>query len=297
MRAIDIADNKPVSLAVVRDLFLLTKPRLTTLVLITTAGAMWAAPTPPSTLVAAMTLLGTALIVGGAHALNMYLERDTDARMTRTRNRPLPSARLSPKAALWFGVVLTAISVPVLALGANPTTALLALVANLTYVLAYTPLKRRSYLSVWVGAFPGAMPPLLGWTAATGRIDATGLVLFGILFAWQIPHSLAIQLFRQDEYGRAGLKIMPAARGERATKHAIVHWLGVQLGVSLLLVPTGLVHRLYLVTALVLGIVFFAWGLWGLRKDAGRRWARSLFAVSIPYLALLFTAAMIDARI
>lgn len=297
MRAIDIADNKPVSLVgVVRDLILLTKPRLTSVVLATTSGGMWIANTPPSALVATLTLVGTALIVAGAHALNMYMERDSDARMERTRNRPLPAGRLSPKTALWFGVGLTTVAVPILAIGVNPTTALLALIANLSYVLAYTPMKRRSYLSLWVGAVPGAMPPLLGWTAATGRIDATGLVLFGILFVWQIPHFLAITLFRQDEYGRAGLKIMPQSHGERATKRTIVHWLGAQLGVSLLLVPTGLVHRTYLVAALVLGIVFFAWGLWGLRKDAGKRWARSLFAISIPYLVLLFTVAMIDAR-
>jgi len=297
MRAIDIADNKPVSfVGVVRDLILLTKPRLTSVVLATTSGGMWIANTPPSALVATLTLVGTALIVAGAHALNMYMERDSDARMERTRNRPLPAGRLSPKTALWFGVGLTTAAVPILAIGVNPTTALLALIANLSYVLAYTPMKRRSYLSLWVGAVPGAMPPLLGWTAATGRIDATGLVLFGILFVWQIPHFLAITLFRQDEYGRAGLKIMPQSHGERATKRTIVHWLGAQLGVSLLLVPTGLVHRTYLVAALVLGIVFFAWGLWGLRKDAGKRWARSLFAISIPYLVLLFTVAMIDAR-
>lgn len=298
MRAIDLADNKSASfVGTARDLVTLTKPRLTSVVLATTSGGMWIAPNPPGKLVASLTLLGTALIVAGAHTLNMYIERHSDAQMERTRNRPLPAGRLSPKVALWFGVALTAIAIPVLALGANPTTALLALLANLSYVLAYTPMKQRSYLSLWVGAIPGAMPPLLGWTAATGRIDATGLVLFGILFVWQIPHFLAITLFRQAEYGRAGLKVMPASRGERATKHTIVHWLAAQLGVSLLLVPTGLVQRMYLITAIALGIVFFAWGLWGLRESAGKRWARSLFAISIPYLVLLFTAAIIDARL
>lgn len=296
MRALDLADNKSTSLVgVARDLVALTKPRLTSVVLATTACGLWSAPTRPSKLVAALTLLGTTLIVAGAHTLNMYIERDSDRFMKRTQNRPLPSGRLSPKVALWFGVALTTIAVPVLAIGANPTTALLALVANLSYVLAYTPMKRRSYLSLWVGAIPGAMPPLLGWTAATGEINAAGLVLFGMLFVWQIPHFLAITLFRQDEYGRAGLKIMPHACGERLTKHTIVHWLAAQVGVSLLLVPTGLVHRTYLVTAITLGVVYFAWGLWGLRESAGKRWARSLFAVSIPYLVLLFTAAMIDA--
>lgn len=296
MRAIDLAENKsPSFVGTVRDLVTLTKPRLTSVVLATTSGGMWIAPTRPSALVASLTLLGTTLIVAGAHALNMYIERDSDAFMERTRNRPLPAGRLSPKVALWFGVALSAIAVPVLAIGANPTTALLALIANLSYVLAYTPMKRRSYLALWVGAIPGAMPPLLGWTASTGQISAAGLVLFGILFVWQIPHFLAITLFRREDYERAGLKTLVQSHGVRTTKRTIVHWLAAQVGVSLLLVPTERVHRMYLVTALVLGTVFFAWGLWGLRESAGKRWARSLFAISIPYLVLLFTAAIIDA--
>lgn len=298
MRAIDIVDNKSIPLiGIARDLIALTKPRLTSVVLATTMGGMWIAPNPPSKLVVTMTLLGTALIVAGAHALNMYIERDSDAHMERTRNRPLPAGRLSPKVALVFGVILTAVAIPILAIGANPTTALLALVANLSYVFAYTPMKRRSYLSLWVGAFPGAMPPLLGWTAATGKVDAVGLILFGILFIWQIPHFLAITIFREEEYKRAGLKIMPETKGLRSTKHTAVHWLAAQLGVSLLLVPTGLVGQLYLASAVALGLAFFVWGLWGLRQDAGKRWARSLFAISIPYLVLLFTVAIVDARL
>jgi protoheme IX farnesyltransferase len=161
-------------------------------------------------------------------------------------------------------------------------------------VLAYTPLKQRSHWALWVGAVPGAMPPLLGWTAATGRVDAGGLVLFGILFFWQIPHFLAITLFRSEEYARAGLKVMPNALGAVATKHAIARYLMVLAAVSLLLTPLGIARHGYFAWASVLGAVFLGWGLYGLRPSAGARWARSLFAVSILYLVLLFCAILVQ---
>lgn len=296
--ALDVPESKPTSVArLLRDLVALTKPRITMLVLATTSCGLYIAPVRPSNGVALLALLGTALIVGGANTLNMYIERDIDGHMRRTKNRPLPSGRMSPRLALWFGVALTASAVPVLAIGVNAATALLALIANLSYVLAYTPMKQRSYLALWVGAVPGAMPPLLGWTAATGRVSAGGLVLFAILYAWQIPHFLAIALFRRRDYENAGLKVMPGSHGERATRWAIVNWLIIQLGVSLLLVPTGLVHRTYLVAAAVLGTLFLGYGLLGLRVRAGARWARSIFAISIPYLVLLVAAAILDAAV
>jgi protoheme IX farnesyltransferase len=277
------------------DLVALAKPRITLLVLITTAGGYWLAPIQAGPLVAALTIIGTILIVAGANALNMYIERDTDGRMERTKDRPLPSGRMAPRIALWFGVALSAAAIPVLALGANPTTALLALIANLSYVLAYTPMKRRSHWALLVGAVPGAMPPLLGWTAATGTIGAGGLVLFGILFLWQVPHFLAITIFRRDEYARAGLQVMPNIHGLRATKHSIARYTFALVVVSLLLVPLGVARPGYLVLAGVLGAGFFAQACWGLREEAGARWARSLFGVSILYLALLFCALMIEA--
>ena len=286
------------SIAGVRDLIALTKPRITTMVLTTTAGGLFLAhrsarlDTPLLTI--ALTLLGTSLIVAGANALNMYIERDIDGRMVRTQGRPLPAKRMAPRVALWFGVGLSVVSIPILAVGVNPLTALLAVLANVSYVLAYTPMKQRSHHALLVGAVPGAIPPLLGWTAATNHIDAGGMVLFSVLFFWQIPHFLAIALFRRDDYARAGLVVMPNVAGERAVKHAIVRYLVALVAATLLLVPLGVAHRGYLVVAGVLGAIFFGWGCYGLREDAGRRWARSLFAVSIPYLLFVFAALIAD---
>lgn len=280
--------------AKVRDYVALTKPRITLMVLTTTAGGLFLAPARVNLTTLVCTLLGMALIVGGANALNMFIERDIDANMTRTRLRPLPAGRMAPRAALVFGIVLSVAAVPILAFGVNALTALLAVLANVIYVLAYTPLKQRSHLALEVGAIPGAMPPLLGWTAAMNRVNGAALVLFAILFFWQLPHFHAIALFRREEYARAGLQVLPNVRGDDATKHAIVRYLAVLLAVSLLLFPLGVAHRVYLFTALGLGAVFFGWGCWGLREASGPRWARSLFGISILYLVLLFTMLMID---
>ena len=292
---VDAYEQKREGSIALADLVALAKPRITALVLITTAGGYWLAPVRRGPLVAALTIIGTILIVAGANALNMYVERDIDGRMERTKNRPLPAGRLAPRVALWFGVALSVGAVPILAIGVNATTALLAVLANLSYVLAYTPLKQRSHWALLVGAVPGAMPPLLGWTAATGTIGAGGLVLFGILFLWQVPHFLAISIFRREEYARAGLKVMPNTLGLRATKHSIARYLFALLAVSLLLVPLGVERPAYTGLAAALGTVFLGWGCWGLREEAGARWARSLFGVSILYLALLFCALMVGA--
>jgi protoheme IX farnesyltransferase len=291
---VDAYEPKRVAIAA-SDLIALTKPRITALVLITTAGGYWLAPVKAGPFVASLTVLGTILIVAGANALNMYIERDIDGRMERTKDRPLPAGRLAPRVALWFGVALSVAAVPILAIGVNATTALLAVLANLSYVLAYTPLKPRSHWALLVGALPGAMPPLLGWTAATGTIGAGGLVLFGILFLWQVPHFLAISIFRREEYARAGLQVMPNTLGLRATKHSIARYLLALVAVSLLLVPLGVERAGYTVLAGSLGAVFLGWGCFGLREEAGARWARSLFGISILYLALLFCALMVEA--
>jgi protoheme IX farnesyltransferase len=283
-----------------RDVITLAKPRITTMVVITAAGGLFLAgragridgPGPGAGMVLS-TLLGLSMIVSGANALNMYLERDIDRRMARTKNRPLPAGRMSPRFALWFGVILSALAVPVLAIGANPLTALLAVIANLLYVLAYTPLKQHSHFALHVGAIPGAIPPLLGWTAATASIDAAGIVLFAILFLWQIPHFVAIALFRKDDYARAGLFVTPNVTGELASRHTIIRWIFALVAASLLVVPLGLAGRGYLVAAAVLGALFFTWGCYGLREGTGKRWAKSLFAVSIVYLVLLFVALAI----
>jgi protoheme IX farnesyltransferase len=283
------------------DLITLTKPRLTGLVIATTGCGIGLATRmqegiparPPSTL--ALALLGTVLIVCGANAFNMYIERDTDGLMERTRNRPLPRGRLSPDTALWFGVALSSSALAILFAAVNLTTGLLAAFALVLYVLVYTPLKRKTTLALPIGAVPGAIPPLLGWTAVTGRIDAPGLALFGILFLWQIPHFLAIATFRKTDYGRAGLKILPIERGDRVTRHHILFYLAALVGVSLLLVPLGAAGPFYFATACVLGAAFLAAGAYGLRPSAGVRWARWLFALSIVYLVFLLAALMVPA--
>lgn len=282
------------------DFVALAKPRITVMVVITAAGGLWLAHRAALTTsgsshvtwpLVLSTLLGTALVVSGANALNMYIERDFDRKMERTKNRPLPKGRLSPRSALWFGVVMSSLSVPLLAIGANALTALLAVLANLSYVLAYTPLKQRSHHALLVGAVPGAIPPLLGWTAATGRIDAAGLVLFALLFTWQIPHSLAIALFRKGEYARAGLVVMPNVTGDLAVKHAIARWLVPVLASSFLMLPLGLVHGVgYVVAVSILGAMFFSAGVVGLAKTSDRKWARGLFLVSLVYLVGVFVA-------
>ena len=283
-----------------RDLVALAKPRITLMVVITAAGGLFlsnrvnAGETPLSASTAWATLIGTALIVSGANALNMYIERDVDRRMDRTKNRPLPTGRVAPRVALWFGVLLSAVAVPILAIGANPLTALLAVIANLLYVLAYTPLKQHSHYALHVGAIPGAIPPLLGWTAGTGKIDAAGVVLFAILFFWQIPHFIAIALFRKADYARAGLVVMPNVTGELASRHTIIRWIFAGVAATLLVVPLGLARSGYLIAATILGAVFFTWGCYGLKDGTGKRWAKSLFGISIVYLVLLFAALAID---
>lgn len=283
-----------------RDVFALAKPRITLMVMITGAGGLFLSrrvavdDAGPGAATVLATMIGLALIVSGANALNMYLERDIDRRMDRTKNRPLPAGRMPPRFALWFGVVCSALAVPILAIGANALTALLAVIANLLYVLAYTPLKQHSPYALHLGAVPGAIPPLLGWTAGTGRIDAAGIVLFAILFLWQIPHFIAIALFRKADYARAGLVVLPNTAGELASRHTIVRWIFAGVAASLLVVPLGLAHRGYLLVAAAIGAVFFTWGCYGLRGGAGTKWAKSLFGISILYLTILFAALAID---
>lgn len=295
MQSTSLTDVRvPVSGLRVRDFVALAKPRITAMVLVTTAGGLWLAPARVSGLTIALALVGVALIVSGANALNMYIERDLDGLMKRTKNRPLPTGRLAPRPALVFGVVCSVIAVPILGFGVNATTALLALLANLLYVLAYTPLKQRSHFALQVGAVPGAIPPLLGWTAATGRVDAGGLVLFAILFLWQIPHFHAIALFRKLEYGRAGMVVLPNAAGDDATKHAIVRYAGALVVTSLLLVPLRITHTSYLIAALALGAAFLGASIIGLRPRATERTARITFATSLVYLVGLFAAIVVD---
>ena len=282
-------------LLVARDLVLLAKPRLSGLVVITSAGGLALAPASIGTARAIVTILATAAVVGAANALNCFLERDVDARMRRTRDRPLPAGRLEPFTALGLGLFVPAFALPILALVANPLTALLAFVALVVYVLVYTPMKQRSTLALLVGAVPGAIPPLMGWTAATGRLDAGGLALFALLFAWQIPHFLAISLYLREDYARGGLRVFSIVHGERATRAWIAATTVALVPVSLVLVPLGVAGLVYGGVASVLGLALVGLALAGLRRDGGG-WARGFFLATVLYLTLIFAALLVGAR-
>ena len=283
--------------AATSDLLQLAKPRITALVVFTTAIGLWLAPhgLPPLTI--GLTLVGTVLIVAAANVLNMYLERDSDALMARTMNRPLPAHRMEPGIALRFGIALAAVSVPLLTFAVGALPGLLASIALVSYVLLYTPMKRQSAAALLVGALPGAIPPLIGWTAATERIDLPGVLLFAVMFLWQVPHFLAITLFRKEEYARAGLIVQPnEPGGEREARANIVRYTVALVGVSLLFVPIGVARGGYLAVALLLGGAFLGYAVIGLRRSAGPRWARNLFLLSLLYLPLLFAALLLDRR-
>lgn len=275
------------------DILALCKPGILIFALMTTAGAMSLAPGAIGIQVWLPLFLGTGLIVASANALNMYLERDIDCHMARTKNRPLPGGRMDPNVALLFGLATVAISVPLLTFAVNALTGLCGVVAFISYVMFYTPMKQRTTIATLVGSLPGAMPALMGWTAVTGRLDAGGLIIFGILFFWQIPHFHAISLFRSKEYGRAGLKILPLESGVELTRLAIVLYTAVQVNISLLLYPLGVAGIWYLLTAALLGASYFGYAIIGL-PNGGPKWARRFFLFSIVYLPVLFTVMVID---
>jgi protoheme IX farnesyltransferase len=276
------------------DLLSLAKPRLASLVLLTMGGGMWIARGTLGPARALTTLLATGGIIAAANALNCYLERDSDRLMSRTRNRPLPAGRMDPQVALWFALTLITISVPALALSANFVTALLGLAALLIYDFVYTPMKARSWAAMLIGGIPGALPTLMGWTAVTGSIGAPAVVLFAILYFWQMPHFLSIALFRKDEYATAGLKSVPLQRGDRSARAQILVYLAVLIPVSLLLCPLRVAGWFYGGCALGLGAVFFGKAWIGFRRQLGVAWARQLFAISLCYLAGLYAALWLD---
>lgn len=273
-----------------RDLVALTKPRLASLVLFTTAGGAWLAGASLTWPVTLYALLGTTLAVAGAHSLNCYMERDLDALMHRTRNRPLPAGRVAPKLALAQGLAFAALALPILALGTNLLTAALGLLALVSYVAVYTPMKTRSAWALGVGALPGALPPLMGWTAVTNRLEAPGLVLFAILFLWQLPHSIAIGLMLKTDYDRAGMKTVPQVMGDRHARGQAALYTLLLVPVTLLLVPLRVAGTTYAVLASILGAAFLGWSLLGLRRDPGPTWARREFLLSLLYLTGLFGA-------
>jgi len=281
--------------AVVADYLELTKPRITLMVMMTAlVGYVMGARGPVDLSRLALALAGTGLVAGGASALNMLLERRTDALMLRTRNRPIPAGRLRGPEALAFGLALTLAGLGVLRFGAGGLAAAVALLTWATYLFAYTPLKTRTSLSTIVGAFPGALPPVIGWTAARGQLEPGAVVLFAILFLWQIPHFLAIAWIYREDYARGGLPMLPVLdpAGVLTGRQAVANSFALLL-VSLVPTMAGLAGRAYLVGAVVLGLAFTGVAV----ASAVRRTlpaARALFLASVVYLLALCTLLLVD---
>jgi protoheme IX farnesyltransferase len=274
----------------------MTKPRVQSLLLFTTVTTMYVAGTPALSRVL-LTCLGGALASGGAGAINHFLDRDIDARMTRTASRPLPSGRVSPAAALGYGIALGLASFALLAWTVNLLAAALALSGLLGYVLVYTLwLKRRTPQNIVIGGAAGAVPPLVAWAATTGGLDGTALYLFAIVFYWTPPHFWALSLLMKDDYASAGVPMLPVVRGEAETRWQILLYTILLVAVTLLPFAFGAFGGLYLVAALILGSAFTGMAI-RLHRDADRRRALKLYLFSLAYLALLFAAMVADARL
>ncbi|PYU88687.1 MAG: protoheme IX farnesyltransferase [Acidobacteria bacterium] len=277
------------------DFLELTKPRITLLVLATTmVGFYLAAPASIPLALLSHTLLGIGLVAGGASALNMWLERRPDSLMRRTAGRPLPSGRLQSGHALSFALVLSGAGLVYLFLWVNHLTSALAVITLLTYLFLYTPLKTRTWLCTLVGAVPGALPPILGWIAATGKISLGGILLFVIVFLWQLPHFYAIGWMYREDYARAGFPMLPVidTTGRRTGWQASAYILALIL-VTLLPTAAGLAGFLYLAGAVLSGICFLVCGvLFARLRDFVS--ARRLFVVSVFYLPLLMALLVID---
>lgn len=241
-------------------------------------------------------LLGTALVSGGTAALNMYLERELDGRMRRTAERPLPAGRMRPGTALAVGVGLAASGGAYLFLFVNGLSSLLALATLATYLAIYTPLKRRTELCTFLGAFPGAAPPVIGWAAARGTLGVEAAALFAILFLWQFPHFLAIAWMYRSDYTRAGMRMLPAADVEGvATFRRIVLFTAALVPASLLPTLLGMGGPVYFAGAAVLGAAFLGSGVWAARHRTGWH-ARVLLHASVAYLPLLWALLALDSR-
>jgi protoheme IX farnesyltransferase len=273
----------------------LFKARLTTLVLITTVVGFYVGSKGPMDLVLMFhTLFGTALLASGAAALNQLLEREHDAKMPRTESRPLPSGRLQPDTVLIIGGACSVIGLAYLAFTVNLLTSVLGAVTLISYVFVYTPLKRITSLNTVVGAIPGALPPLMGWTAATGEVTVGGWALFAILFFWQLPHFLAIAWLYREEYAEAGFAMLPVLDpdGARTGRQAVSHTLGL-LPISMTPFLFKLVGPIYLAGAFVLSALFF-WFAIQFARTLTNAHARQLFFASIIYLPLLLALMVID---
>jgi protoheme IX farnesyltransferase len=277
------------------DFLELTKPRVVVMVLVTTlVGFYLGSESTAEYFLLLQTLIGTALAAGGTLALNQFLERDADALMERTRRRPLPEGRVQPAEALFFGVLVAFAGLVVLAFTVNLLSALVTLFITVTYLFVYTPLKQRSPLCGLVGAVPGALPPVIGWTAARGEFGLGAGVLFAILFLWQVPHTLAIARLYREDFAKAGIRFLPVVEpnGGSTGRQIISHCFAL-LAVSLLPTLLGTTGPAYFLAALLLGAGFLGYGI-GLAATQSVSAARRLLFASLVYLPLLLVVMALD---
>lgn len=281
--------------SVLNDYMELTKPRITSLVLVTAAlGFFLGAGGVPEIVPLCWFLLGTGMISAGASALNHYLERDVDARMIRTQNRPLPSGRIAPANAMTFGICLVLVGVFLLWGQLNLLTAFLGLLTAFLYVLVYTPMKRISWLNTTIGAIPGALPPVGGWAAATGDLPVAAWALFLIMFAWQHPHFYSIAWMCKDDYQRGGFKMLPVVEPDgRSTFMQINGFNVVLIVLSILPVWMGLSGKIYLTGAVILGLAMLRQGF-SLTASQSHDDAKKLLRASVIYLPVLLALIVFD---
>jgi len=275
------------------DLIELTKPKVQSLLLLTTVASMYVAGDPSLGLVL-LTCLGGYLSAGGAGAINHYIDRDIDAQMRRTANRPVPSGRIAPRTALLFGCTLAACSVALLWLTVNPLAAGLSFAGFLGYVFVYTVwLKRRSPQNIVIGGAAGAVPPLVGWAAVTGSLSGTAVLMFFIVFFWTPPHFWSLSLLMKDEYSKVGVPMLPVVRGEAETRRQIALYAVLLYVVTQLPFCAGGFGTIYLVASVALGLGFI-FGAQRLISRADRPTALRLYLYSLAYLALLFCSMVAD---
>lgn len=288
-------ESRSTTASLAADLAELTKARITLMVVVTAAaGYLLASAGAVDLLHLAHALLGTGLVAAGAGVLNQVLERDVDALMRRTADRPIPAGRIDPDAALLFGVATAVVGLGYLALAVNLLTALLGAATLAAYVFVYTPMKRVSSLATLVGAVPGAVPPMMGWAAARDSIDAGAWVLFGILFLWQLPHFLAIAWMYRADYERGGFPMLPVLdpEGSRTARQMILYAAAL-VPVSLLPSVLGLTGAVYFLGALALGLAFLGFAFAFDRARSGRA-ARHLLLVSVVYLPAILAVMLLD---
>jgi heme o synthase len=293
----EIAASETAHTSLMRDLVMLTKPRIISLLLVTTVAPMFVAGRP-SFLLVLIVLVGGYLMAGGANAVNMYIDQDIDTKMSRTKLRPIPSGRMGARAVLAFGIALATAATFLLARFTNVLTAVLALAGFYFYVFVYTRwLKRTTPQNIVIGGAAGAFPPLVGWAAMTGGIDLTAVYLFLIVFYWTPPHFWALALLKQRDYGRAGIPMAPLVWGERETMRQMMWYNVILIALTLLPAAFGAFGIIYFVSAIVLGGLLL---IGVIRVSTAKDWttpAWQVYKFSLLYLALLFLAMVIDRKV